>query len=87
MPSRRFPPPWSVEELDACFVVRGQQLSDVHQPRCFALEEEKRAAIGPAAAYPALIQKVASTTSGNVTSSYSSHHHHSHHNHHNHHNL
>jgi hypothetical protein len=27
---RRFPPPWSVEELDACFVVRnhnGQQLA------------------------------------------------------------
>jgi hypothetical protein len=22
MPVRRFPPPWSVEELDACFVVR-----------------------------------------------------------------
>jgi hypothetical protein len=22
MQSRRFPPPWSVEELDACFVVR-----------------------------------------------------------------
>ena len=22
MPARRFPPPWSVEELDACFVVR-----------------------------------------------------------------
>jgi hypothetical protein len=22
MPSRRFPPPWSVEELDACHVVR-----------------------------------------------------------------
>jgi hypothetical protein len=21
MPDRRFPPPWSVEELDACFVV------------------------------------------------------------------
>jgi hypothetical protein len=21
---RRFPPPWSVEKLDACFVVRGQ---------------------------------------------------------------
>jgi hypothetical protein len=20
----RFPPPWTVEELDACFVVRGQ---------------------------------------------------------------
>jgi hypothetical protein len=29
MPSRRFPPPWSVEELEACFVVRdasGQKL-------------------------------------------------------------
>jgi hypothetical protein len=23
MPHRRFPPPWSVEELDACFVVKG----------------------------------------------------------------
>jgi hypothetical protein len=22
MTTRRFPPPWSVEELDACFVVR-----------------------------------------------------------------
>jgi hypothetical protein len=22
MPARRFPPPWSVEELDACYVVR-----------------------------------------------------------------
>jgi hypothetical protein len=22
--ARRFPPPWSVEELDACFVVRDQ---------------------------------------------------------------
>ena len=30
MPARRFPPPWSVEELDACFVVTdsaGQQLA------------------------------------------------------------
>jgi hypothetical protein len=29
MPARRFPPPWSAEEQDACFVVRdhnGQQL-------------------------------------------------------------
>jgi hypothetical protein len=24
--TRRFPQPWTVEELDACFVVRGQQL-------------------------------------------------------------
>jgi len=31
--SRRFPPPWSVEELDACFVVAdsgGQQLAYVY---------------------------------------------------------
>jgi hypothetical protein len=33
MPARRFPPPWSVKELDACFVVRdqnGQQLAYVY---------------------------------------------------------
>jgi hypothetical protein len=33
MPARRFPPPWSVEELDACFVVRdhnGQKLAYVY---------------------------------------------------------
>jgi hypothetical protein len=33
MPERRFPPPWTVEELDACFVVReanGQALSYVY---------------------------------------------------------
>jgi hypothetical protein len=33
MSARRFPPPWSVEELDACFVVRdhnGQQLAYVY---------------------------------------------------------
>ena len=32
MAERRFPPPWSVEELDACFVVRdhnGQKLAYV----------------------------------------------------------
>jgi hypothetical protein len=31
--NRRFPPPWAVEELDACFVVRdanGQALSYVY---------------------------------------------------------
>ena len=30
MPTRRLPPPWTLEELDACFVVRdhsGQQLA------------------------------------------------------------
>jgi hypothetical protein len=33
MPTRRFPPPWSVEEQDACFVVRdhnGQALAYVY---------------------------------------------------------
>jgi hypothetical protein len=33
MANRRFPPPWSVEELDACYVVRdhnGQQLAYVY---------------------------------------------------------
>jgi hypothetical protein len=33
MTSRRFPPPWSVEEKEACFVVRGhggQQLAYVY---------------------------------------------------------
>ena len=39
MPARRFPPPWSVEELDACFVVcdRGgpaaRRLSSTHAER------------------------------------------------------
>jgi hypothetical protein len=33
MTARRFPPPWSVEELDGCFVVKdsaGQQLAYVY---------------------------------------------------------
>jgi hypothetical protein len=33
MTTRRFPPPWSVEELDACYVVRdgnGQKLAYVY---------------------------------------------------------
>ena len=33
MPARRFPPPWSVVEQDACFVVRdhnGPALADVY---------------------------------------------------------
>ena len=41
--ARRFPPPWSVEELDACFVVRddsGQALTYVY------FEDEPGAEIG-----------------------------------------
>jgi hypothetical protein len=33
MPARRFPPPWTVEELEACFVVKdsaGQKLAYVY---------------------------------------------------------
>ena len=33
MPARRFPPPWSVDELEACFVVKdspGQKLAYVY---------------------------------------------------------
>jgi hypothetical protein len=33
MPARRFPPPWSIRELDACFVVKdnaGQKLTYVY---------------------------------------------------------
>jgi hypothetical protein len=33
MPQRRFPPPWPVEETDACFIVRdanGQALAYVY---------------------------------------------------------
>ena len=41
--SRRFPPPWSVEETDACFIVsdkNGQALAYV----CFEEEPGRRAA-------------------------------------------
>jgi hypothetical protein len=41
MTARRFPPPWSVEELDACFVVRDHdELAYV----CFEDEPERRSA-------------------------------------------
>ena len=43
MPPRRFPPPWSVEETDACFIVRdanGQALAYVY----FEDEPGRRAA-------------------------------------------
>jgi len=46
MPTRRFPPPWSVEELDACFVVRdsnGQQIAYVY----FENEPGRRSALQP----------------------------------------
>jgi hypothetical protein len=49
MPERRFPPPWSVEELDTWFVVRdanGQKLAYIY------FEEEPRATISGQAAHP-----------------------------------
>jgi hypothetical protein len=36
---RRFPPPWSIDELEACFVVRdhnGQQLASRGSPHFFS---------------------------------------------------
>jgi hypothetical protein len=30
VPERRFPPPWTVEETDACFIVHGQALAYVY---------------------------------------------------------
>jgi hypothetical protein len=47
MPARRFPPPWSVEEQPACFVVRdhgGQALAYVY----FEDEPGRRSAARPA---------------------------------------
>jgi hypothetical protein len=44
MPVRRFPPPWTVEELDACFVVTdsaGQKLAYVY----FKDEPRRRSAV------------------------------------------
>jgi hypothetical protein len=43
LPARRFPPPWTVEEIDACFIVRdhnGQALAYVY----FEEEPGRRAA-------------------------------------------
>jgi hypothetical protein len=46
VPQRRFPPPWSVEATDACFIVRdanGQALAYVY----FEEEPGRRAAAKP----------------------------------------
>jgi hypothetical protein len=47
MPARRFPPPWTVEELDACFVVidsAEQKLAYVYfeeeSPQAFPTEDK-----------------------------------------------
>lgn len=44
MPERRFPPPWSIEELDSCFVVKdanGQALAYMY------FEKEPRRRLRP----------------------------------------
>ena len=38
MPPRRFPPPWSVEETDACFIARDKN----GQALAYACRQEKR---------------------------------------------
>ncbi len=55
-PSRRLPSPWSVEETDACFIVRdanGQALSYVY------FEEERETGGGQAAHLLDLVFRVA----------------------------
>jgi hypothetical protein len=35
MPQRRFPPPWTVEDLGSCFVVKdsaGEQIAEIKSP-------------------------------------------------------
>jgi hypothetical protein len=48
-PNRRFPPPWSVEETDACFIVRdhnGQALAYTY------FEKRARKSLGGAPPHP-----------------------------------
>ena len=39
MTDRRFPPPWSIEELDECFIVRD---ADGQASRYFCFDEEQQ---------------------------------------------
>jgi hypothetical protein len=60
MPSRRFPPPWAVEEQPACFVVRdqgGQQLAYVY----FEDEPGRRSAAKLLSKAPTELPAIAST--------------------------
>jgi hypothetical protein len=76
---RRFPPPWTVEELDACFVVRdhgGQKLAYVYfeeEPgrrsaaKLLSKDEARRIAAN-VAKLPELVRKATRPVSGQVAS-------------------
>jgi len=48
-PNRRFPPPWSVEEEEACFIVRDATGQAAHARRGAADGRELRPGAGTAA--------------------------------------
>jgi hypothetical protein len=42
MTARRFPPPWSVEELETCFVVKGQCRGSAEAAELFCSGNSKK---------------------------------------------
>ena len=55
MTARRFPPPWSVEEQAACFVVRDHKRQRGRIVRAIATSRRKPCAMPPMAKPPQII--------------------------------